>query len=149
MTEDEANFVPAEILEEEERLRRKREGENKEALKVLIVSSTNFGIAQSQITYAAEPWITCMAGLVISFTGASRIISCGSEGRLSVQNIFNTGTEDGALDKGNFSKLDNLIVQTGHYSAFLFEQMKASLSPTFSCSNEESGLVELCSTIAE
>ena len=55
---------------------------------------------------------------------------------LFVQNIFNTGTEDGALDKGNFSKLDNLIVQTGHYSAFLFEQMKASLYPTFSYSNK-------------
>jgi len=46
----------------------------------------------------------------------------------ALQDIFNPASEDKVLDNTNFGKLDNLIVQTGHYSAFLFEQMKVSLS---------------------
>ncbi len=41
-----------------------------------------------------------------------------------MQKLFNP--EDEVLDKDNFSKLDNLIVQTGQYSAFLYEQMKVA-----------------------
>lgn len=46
--EDEANFVPDEILEEEERLRKKREGANKEALKVGNLASTFLDAKQSR-----------------------------------------------------------------------------------------------------
>ena len=49
LTEDEANFVPAEILEEEERLRKKREGENKEALKVLTTAALILGLTLSRV----------------------------------------------------------------------------------------------------
>jgi len=37
ISEEEENFVPKEILDEEERLRKEREGANKEALKVIVL----------------------------------------------------------------------------------------------------------------
>ncbi len=42
-----------------------------------------------------------------------------------MQKLFNP--EDEVLNQDNFSKLDNLIVQTGQYSAFLYEQMKVAI----------------------